>query len=908
MASEIRVNRLSNRSGLSTITFANGGVQFSGITTFANGEFYVGTGATIINPGTNEFNFHTGGSNRFTINNSGANLGTGNITAVDATFTGNVSIGKTLTYEDVKNVDSVGVVTARTGVKVTGGDFTVGTAITASSVTGNVTQDVGITTFSGSATWFKGLTANKDMYWSKSSGSLIFKDNAAALFGDGSDLQIYHDSSFSRIKDTGTNALIIQSGEIRLQNEAANETMAIFISDGASELYYNNSKKFETFTAGFRLCNNSAFTMNSDSSSIYFGADDDMRILHDGSNGIIRNTTGNLRLEAKNGELAVRAIPDGAVELYYNNAKTLETYVNRLTLTGNASECNIYLKTSDGTTRGILASTNSNSVTLWGGSTKALEYASNALTLYHTGNAKLATTSSGVTVTGRVDVAGSQNAQLTSNQLIFDRAGTSYVDNNNNSGSLSFRVTASNTVALLLDSSAQATFGSSLIIPDSIIHSGDTNTKIRFPAADTIQFETGGGVRAQIGSGSDYILRVNNTNSTKRFSVKETTTSSGVYYNAHIGGGSHLTNYAVGIGFDPEGYAARVKIGIVAEGTSQGWSRGKLHFLLDSANDSGEATLAESRMTITDAGKVGINQSSPSQTLHIRGHSGSNLPVYWIREGSSVGGYLYSDGGGSGIVGGDGVLDNTGIYLFTDTRIDFRVNGSERLRIDSGGTTRLKRSTISNSATTASNAALYLDVGDTEGSASYHQLIGFGYRSAVTNAKPAYIGYQGQTWSGHTYGDLIFGTRNTTTGSDEATERLRITSDGHSYLAGRQYLGRSGTAPVAGASNLRETFFQAIAASGSHTFQISNTYGGGLVYIVGSRYANANIQTTKIYAIAVRTTANAHLSSAIASVNGQSGSFSFTVTGASKGITVTNNDSTYSCNCFVTFDVTGFTA
>ena len=197
MASEIRVNRLSNRSGLSTITFANGGVQFSGITTFANGEFYVGTGATIINPGTNEFNFHTGGSNRFTINNSGANLGTGNITAVDATFTGNVSIGKTLTYEDVKNVDSVGVVTARTGVKVTGGDFTVGTAITASSVTGNVTNDVGITTYSGSAVWFKGATANKDMYWSHSSGATVYKDNAQILMGDSSDLQIYHTGSKS---------------------------------------------------------------------------------------------------------------------------------------------------------------------------------------------------------------------------------------------------------------------------------------------------------------------------------------------------------------------------------------------------------------------------------------------------------------------------------------------------------------------------------------------------------------------------------------------------------------------------------------------------------------------------------------------------------------------------------------
>ena len=40
----------------------------------------------------------------------------GDITAVDATFTGNVSIAKTLTYEDVKNVDSVGVGTFRDGI------------------------------------------------------------------------------------------------------------------------------------------------------------------------------------------------------------------------------------------------------------------------------------------------------------------------------------------------------------------------------------------------------------------------------------------------------------------------------------------------------------------------------------------------------------------------------------------------------------------------------------------------------------------------------------------------------------------------------------------------------------------------------------------------------------------------
>ena len=41
-----------------------------------------------------------------------------NITGVAATFTGNVSIGGTLTYEDVTNVDSIGIVTARGGIEL----------------------------------------------------------------------------------------------------------------------------------------------------------------------------------------------------------------------------------------------------------------------------------------------------------------------------------------------------------------------------------------------------------------------------------------------------------------------------------------------------------------------------------------------------------------------------------------------------------------------------------------------------------------------------------------------------------------------------------------------------------------------------------------------------------------------
>ena len=48
---------------------------------------------------------------------------TGIVTAVSANFTGDVSIGGTLTYQDVTNIDSVGVITARNGLHVTSGSI-----------------------------------------------------------------------------------------------------------------------------------------------------------------------------------------------------------------------------------------------------------------------------------------------------------------------------------------------------------------------------------------------------------------------------------------------------------------------------------------------------------------------------------------------------------------------------------------------------------------------------------------------------------------------------------------------------------------------------------------------------------------------------------------------------------------
>jgi len=61
----------------------------------------------------------------------------GNITGTTGSFTGNVSVGGTLTYEDVTNIDSVGLITARTGIKVLAGGINAVGVVTATSFVGS---------------------------------------------------------------------------------------------------------------------------------------------------------------------------------------------------------------------------------------------------------------------------------------------------------------------------------------------------------------------------------------------------------------------------------------------------------------------------------------------------------------------------------------------------------------------------------------------------------------------------------------------------------------------------------------------------------------------------------------------------------------------------------------------------
>ena len=73
---------------------------------------------------------------------------------------------------------------------------------------------------------------------------------------------------------------------------------------------------------------------NTDTGKIKVGASDDLQIYHEGGHSYITNTEGKIHIEAKDGENAIRIKPDEGVELYYDNAKKVETTATGATVTG----------------------------------------------------------------------------------------------------------------------------------------------------------------------------------------------------------------------------------------------------------------------------------------------------------------------------------------------------------------------------------------------------------------------------------------------------------------------------------------------------------------------------------------------------------------------------------------------
>ena len=236
----------------------------------------------------------------------------------DVSIGGTVSIAGTLTYEDVTNVDAVGLITARDGINV-------GSGITL-SVDGDIFF-TGIMTGNGS-----GLTgvANTDVIFTD---KITLPDSAAGSINVGlaSDLQIFHNGSQSKIIDTQGNELRLNADTIRFRDKDDSDTYANFIHDGAVELYHDNTKTFETASDGITILG-----AEGGNAFISFEADEgddnsdkfDIGVYNGGPFKIQNKASGSW-------EDNVVINGDGSVELYHNNSKRLETDANGIHVTTN---------------------------------------------------------------------------------------------------------------------------------------------------------------------------------------------------------------------------------------------------------------------------------------------------------------------------------------------------------------------------------------------------------------------------------------------------------------------------------------------------------------------------------------------------------------------------------------------
>ena len=88
------------------------------------------------------------------------------------------------------------------------------------------------------------------------------KDSVKANFGDGEDLQIYHNGSNSFISDTGVGLLVLSTNHLQVYNSSITEVMITAVENGAVNLYYDNVKKLETTTTGIRIAGVSEYADN----------------------------------------------------------------------------------------------------------------------------------------------------------------------------------------------------------------------------------------------------------------------------------------------------------------------------------------------------------------------------------------------------------------------------------------------------------------------------------------------------------------------------------------------------------------------------------------------------------------------------------------------------------------------
>jgi hypothetical protein len=597
-------------------------------------------------------------------------------------------------------------------------------------------------------------------------GNISFGDNDKAIFGAGSDLQIYHDGSHSYISDQGTGNLRILAGEFNVKSASGNTDLIYAVNGGSVYLYYNGNTRITTNATGTDFVG----TVTADGLTVD-GTNDVALITTNQSNyteGLTLRNTANwgygtsLSFEAitssggSNAEVGritstwnttgyhgldfytlnnntllrhMRLEGDGDFALYEDTGTTAKFF-------WDASEEKLLLGSNNVSFSGNLGLDSSSNFVINGYPNNSikinakpnavnegviLQYnGTDGLILNNAGNVGIGTSSpsaplhlfgnntSIVIQDDQSDVlrlaAGTEGAYIQSgasltsgsaNPLIF---GSIYaadewmrITSNGNVG-----IGTSSPAAPLEVSTSSAdyriqlthTFGQNKI--KSLDGDQSTFRNLSFDAAQHM-FETSGTERMRIDSSGNVGIGVTNPTD---FYANRLVVSAG--YADGITIAANNTTDVNFLTFDDVGSASTI---------GKGWL-GYYH--------NGDALAFGSngseRMRIDSSGNVGIGESSPQGRLHLKKTDTGNSPQnpagnqLVIENGDSSGSadiqFLSASNGYNHIFFGDAADANVGVLLYdhTNNSMQFQVNASERMRIDSSGNLLVGMSSYSSSS------------------------------------------------------------------------------------------------------------------------------------------------------------------------------------------------------------------
>ena len=378
-------------------------------------------------------------------------------------------------------------------------------------------------------------------------------------------------------------------------------------------------------------------------------------------------------------------------------------------------------------------------------------------------------------------------------------------------------------------------FQGDVVIEDKIIHSGDTNTAIRFPAADTITAETAGSERLRVGSGGDVSV------------------------------GGHATNYAdsplevrgtnaggdVAIRVTNNSTTAGTQAGVIFTTTTSdfttagiGYERGgtadALRFYVGQSDAAGGFDNATERLRIASNGRIGIGTQTPeSLPLTVAGSTAAIALVDTDRTNSNYYSAVWGDQVGNLHLVAD--YEGAAGSQFITARIGGTALSNEKLRIDSDG--RL----IVGGGTHAGGSALVVKGGNQN---TYSTIGMFGNQSNPASGVLAQLRMGANTtavgadiravadnqWGSSDYPTrLEFGT--VSDGSSSRTERMRIISNGHTKITNNgTYQSSTGTF-----HEMRNS------STNQHIMWLTHTGIGDVQYGIRIQTANEQNDTTHNY-------------------------------------------------------------